>query len=107
MTDTGRQARQCELLTRWVRDHGQAVQGFLQALVRHRDVAGDLLQDVFCRAWQARHRYSDAGKERSYLLRIADRLACDRMRRPRREQVLGAAEWQRIDPPDGEGPPWE
>jgi len=79
----------------------------LQALVRDRDVAEDLLQEVFCRAWQARDRYSDAGKERSYLLRIADRLVCDRARRPRREQVVGVAEWQRIEPADCEGPPWE
>jgi RNA polymerase sigma-70 factor (ECF subfamily) len=107
MTETGRQARQRELLTRWVRDHGQAVQGFLQSLVRDRDVAEDLLQEVFCRAWQARDRYDDAGKERSYLMRIADRLACDRARRPRREQVLAAAEWQRIEPPGAEGALWE
>jgi len=107
MTDPGRQARQREQLTRWVRDHGQAVQGFLQALVRDRDVAEDLLQEVFCRAWQARDRYADAGKERSYLLRIADRLACDRARRPRRERVLGATEWQQIEPAGVESPPWE
>ncbi|HVC95522.1 MAG TPA: RNA polymerase sigma factor [Pirellulales bacterium] len=107
MIETGRLARQRELLTEWVRVHGQAVQGFLRALVRDRDVAEDLLQEVFCRAWQARDRYADAGKERSYLLRIADRLACDRARRPRRERVLGAAEWQRIEPPGEEGPPWE
>jgi RNA polymerase sigma-70 factor (ECF subfamily) len=107
MTDPGRLARQREQLTRWVRDHGHAVQGFLQALVRDRDVAEDLLQEVFCRAWQARDRYSDAGKERSYLLRIADRLACDRTRRPRREQGFGAAEWQQIEPADRAGPAWE
>jgi RNA polymerase sigma-70 factor (ECF subfamily) len=107
MTDPGRQARQREELTRWVRDHGHAVQGFLQALVRDRDAAEDLLQEVFCRAWQARDRYAETGKERSYLLRIADRLACDRARCPKREQVLSVAEWQQVEPVNGEEPPWE
>jgi RNA polymerase sigma-70 factor (ECF subfamily) len=107
MTDAGRQARQRELLTRWVRDHAHAVQGFLQALVRDRDVAEDLLQEVFCRAWQARERYADRGKERSYLLRIADRLACSRGRRAKREQVLGTAEWRQIEPAEVEGHPWD
>jgi RNA polymerase sigma-70 factor (ECF subfamily) len=107
MTDPGRLARQREQLTRWVRDHGRAVQGFLQALVRDRHLAEDLLQEVFCRAWQARDRYREAGKERGYLLRIADRLACDRSRRPRREQVLAVADWQRIEPPDAGEQPWE
>ncbi|HEV3003066.1 MAG TPA: RNA polymerase sigma factor [Pirellulales bacterium] len=107
MTDPGRLARQREQLTRWVRDHGQAVQGFLQALVRDRDVAEDLLQEVFCRAWQARDRYREVGKERGYLLRIADRLACDKARRPRREQVLAVADWQRIEPAADADPPWE
>ena len=68
--DHGHQRRFAE----WVRDHGKAVRGFLLALVRRGDVADDLCQEVFCRAWQARERYTDQGKTRAYLLQIANRL---------------------------------
>ncbi len=52
-----------QLFTDWVRDHGKAVRGFLLALVRRGDVADDLCQEVFCRAWQARDRYSGSGQD--------------------------------------------
>ena len=61
----------------WEREHGQAVRGYLLAMVRRPDVADDLTQEVFCRAWQARERYRENGTARAYLFRIADRLACD------------------------------
>ena len=70
-----------QLFADWVRDHGRAVRGFLLAMVRRPDVADDLSQEVFCRAWQARSRYREQGNARAYLLRIADRLVCDRGRR--------------------------
>src|SRR3954463_2200322 len=72
-------------LARWVREHGAAVRGYLLGLVRRADVADDLLQEVFQRAWQARDRYEDQGYERAFLLRIADRLVIDKSRRSRRE----------------------
>ena len=80
-----------DTLSRWVRDHGGAVVGFLSACLRDRDQAEDLAQDVFCRAWEARDRYLEQGKERAYLLRIADRLAKDRRRRSRREIDLNSS----------------
>ena len=107
MNDPGREAYQRELVSRWVNDHGQSVLGYLMGLVRDRSLAEDLLQEVFCRAWQARHRYTDTGHERAYLLRIADRLACDRARRPRREVRIADDEMRAIEPVDGEPSPWE
>src|SRR4029079_38044 len=76
-----------ERLTRWVREHQRPVWGFLLGMTRDRHLADDLLQETFCRAWQARSRYREVGQERAYLLRIADRLARDRLRSARRGGV--------------------
>ncbi|HVX10899.1 MAG TPA: RNA polymerase sigma factor [Pirellulales bacterium] len=107
MNDPGREANQRELVSRWVHDHGRSVLGYLVGLVRDRSAAEDLLQDVFCRAWQARHRYVDTGRERAYLLRIADRLACDRARRPRKVMPASDEGIRPLEPVDGERSPWE
>jgi RNA polymerase sigma-70 factor (ECF subfamily) len=107
MNDLGREANQRELVSRWVHDHGRSVLGYLVGLVRDRSLAEDLLQDVFCRAWQARHRYVDTGRERAYLLRIADRLACDRARRPRKEMPVAEESLRAIEPVDGDRSPWD
>jgi len=66
-----------ERLTHWVRDYSRAVRGFLGALLPSADLADDLTQEVFRRAWQARAGYRERGTPRAYLIRIADRLACD------------------------------
>jgi RNA polymerase sigma-70 factor (ECF subfamily) len=99
--------RDSERLARWVREHGGVVRGFLLARVRDEHAADDLLQEVFYRAWKARDRYRDDGKERSYLLCIADRLACDRGRRVRREHSLAEAPRRHEDPPATDPSPVE
>lgn len=96
-----------ERLSRWVADHGRALLGFLSAMTGDRQAAEDLLQEVFYRAWQARGRYRETGRERGYLLRIADRLVRDRWRREGRELALDDAHWQRIEPADGSPSPAE
>lgn len=89
----------CELLTLWVREHARAVRGFLLGMTRRADVADDLLQETFRRAWQARDRYEEDGRERSYLLRIADRLAVDHARRSqRRDTTVDEAAWRAAEP---------
>lgn len=82
----------------WIRDHGRLVRAYLVALVRRDDVADDLVQEVFRRAWQARDRYTDQGTPRAYLLRIADRLVCDRARREGREVTLDDSGWTAHEP---------
>jgi RNA polymerase sigma-70 factor, ECF subfamily len=82
----------------WVRDHGKAVRGFLLALVRRGDVADDLCQEVFCRAWQGRERYAEQGKTRAYLLRIANRLVVDRGRRSQPRTNLDEVAWNAYEP---------
>lgn len=93
-----RRAEQHERFVAWTREHGKAVRGYLMAMVRRADVADDLAQEVFCRAWQARDRYREQGNARAYLLRIADRLVCDRGRRAGRELTLDAETWKQIEP---------
>ena len=67
-------------------------------MVRHGDVADDLTQEVFLRAWQARDRYREEGNARAYLLRIADRLVIDRARKSGRELNLNEENWKQIEP---------
>jgi RNA polymerase sigma-70 factor, ECF subfamily len=89
-----------ELFSGWVQDHGRAVRAFLLAMVRRSDVADDLCQEVFCRAWQARRRYREQGSARAYLLRIADRLVCDRGRRSDTQVNLSEEAWKLHEPTD-------
>jgi RNA polymerase sigma-70 factor (ECF subfamily) len=82
----------------WSRLYGRAVRGYLLGMVRNADVADDLAQEVFFRAWQARDRYREQGTARAYLLRIADRLIVDRSRRTGREMTLDDHSWQELEP---------
>ena len=94
-------------LTDWGREHGQAVRGYLLAMVRRADVAEDLTQETFCRAWQARDRYREEGHARAYLLRIADRLARDLGRRSGKERTIDADGWEQFEPTAREAEPAE
>jgi RNA polymerase sigma-70 factor (ECF subfamily) len=76
-TDSGKADR----MAAWVRDHGAVIRGYLWGIVRRADTADDLTQEVFYRAWRHRDGYREQGQARAFLLRIADRLACDQLRR--------------------------
>lgn len=92
---------ECERVERWVGEHASAIRGFLYGLVGDLSLAEDLMQDVFCKAWQARESYRDQGKERSYLLRIADRLARDARRKARSRRFTASIdELQAAEPVD-------
>ncbi len=106
MTSTSPAGDDRERLARCVQQHAPAIRGFLLALVRRREVADELLQETFRRAWQARERYVDAGRERSYLLRIADRLAVDHARRKGNSEVtLDGEAWRTVEPSGREASP--
>ena len=83
-----RDAQHAARFEKWLQDHGPAVRGFLVASLRQRDLAEDLLQDVFCRAWEARSRFQEGHSDRAFLLTIADRLVIDHYRRTRQETAL-------------------
>ncbi|WP_254512428.1 RNA polymerase sigma factor [Anatilimnocola floriformis] len=90
-----------ELLASWVREHSAAIRGYALALVRRPDVADDVLQEVFRRAWQVRDSFRQQGQDRAFLIRIADHLVCDRARRLGRELNLDDAGWQAREPAAG------
>lgn len=94
-------------LTCLFQEHARAVRGYLLGITRRHDVADDLLQDVFRRAWQARDRYDDRGRARAWLLCIADRLACDHLRRLGREVSVSEEAWQSLTPETEDETPLE
>ncbi len=96
-----------ERLADWVHQHGRAVRGYLLGVVRQPEVADDLTQEVFRKVWQARSAYQETGQARGYLLRVADRLAVDYLRRAGREVLLDEDGWNRWEPPGGELSPVE
>jgi RNA polymerase sigma-70 factor (ECF subfamily) len=98
MTSPSRPTDDPAYLADWGCEHGKAVRSYLLAMLRRSDLADDLTQEVFCRAWQARGRYRERGTARAYLLRIADRLVCDQSRRKGREVTLAEESWQRMEP---------
>ena len=87
-----------QLLAQWVVAHGRAVRGYLMAMVRRQDVAEDLLQEVYRKAWKARGRYRECGAARAYLIRIADGLVRDRARKGQREVQLEPEQWEGVEP---------
>lgn len=87
-----------ELLASWVREHSAAIRGYALALVRRPDVADDILQEVFRRAWQVRDSFRQQGQDRAFLIRIADHLVCDRARKLGRELNLDDSGWQSQEP---------
>jgi RNA polymerase sigma-70 factor (ECF subfamily) len=87
-----------ERIAGWIRQHGRCVRGYLLGMVRRPDVADDLAQEVFQRAWRARERYRDEGHERAYLLKIADRLVVDRSRRLGLELTVDETVWREVEP---------
>lgn len=85
-------------VSQWVHEHGRALRGYLRATLGREDLADDLLQEVFRRAWEARGRYREAGTARAYLMRIADRLVCDWARKAGREVNVGTEQWAALEP---------
>ena len=103
MDELGGQQRFAE----WVRMHGDAVRGFIFARVRRPDAVEDMVQDVFCRAWEAKDRYQEQGASLAYLLKIADRLVCDRGRRGQPERNLDHEQWKEFEPPSRADDPFQ
>lgn len=105
MTATSRPQDDQERWSEWSRAHGPAVRGYVLAMLRRPDLAEDVTQEVFWRAWRGRQRYRETGTARAYLLRIADRLVCDHGRKLGREVHLSEEGWEQLEPAGGEQEP--
>jgi RNA polymerase sigma-70 factor (ECF subfamily) len=81
-------------LESWVARYGVPLRAHLFALVRRNDVADDLLQETFRRAWQAVGRYEEQNNERGWLFRLADRTVADHWRKVGRDALVSATDYQ-------------
>jgi len=94
------------------RGHQAGIFTFIRSQVRHREIAADLTQETFVRAWESLPRLRQAGAFRGWLHRIAANLVRDEVKsgRSRREvtetTLLGDAETPRQDAPapESDGP---
>lgn len=87
-----------ERVTRWIREYGHAVRGYIMVMVRDSHLADDVWQEVFGRAWKARQTYQEHGNAKAYLFRIADHLVFDLARKKRFEVNLEETGWQQCEP---------
>jgi RNA polymerase sigma-70 factor (ECF subfamily) len=72
---------------RFVREHYQAIHRFLHSLTGQADLADDLTQETFLRAWRRLNTFQGRGSLRSWLYRIAHRQFLNRLQRRSVEPV--------------------
>lgn len=84
--------------------HLQPVHAYLLARTRDRELAADLVQETFLRAWRniAEVGGLDASRQRAWLVAVARNLVIDRSRRTRSERT--AMDRAGRLPPTGGGP---
>ena len=102
MSPPGR-PQDADAFTAVVREHGDAVFGFVYRRVGDRTTAEDLAQEVFLHAWRARGGYRAEGSMRGWLCVIAANVVRDHARRlKRRPREVLEAEF--VDVPDNADP---
>lgn len=83
--------------------HRNAVYRYAYQMVRRRDDAEDIVQEVFVRAYQHIDRYREEARFTTWLLRIATNLTTDRIRMANRrhsleqQEAAGALGWMTAD----------
>lgn len=88
-------------LESWAIQYGPALRAHLLALVRRDDLADDLLQETFRRAWRSLPKYQEQNRERAWLFCLADRTASDYWRRVGREPLVVATDLTSCNGSDG------
>ena len=94
-----------EQITRWTAQYGGLVRGYLMSMVRRADVAGDLSQEVFLRAWKGLDLYAEQGEAKAYLMKIAYRVVCNAKRRRSMEVNVDDETWTAVEPIDAKADP--
>ena len=87
-----------------IRDHHQAVFGYLRRLGAGGGLAEDLSQETYARAWSGIQELRQALSLRSWLLTIARNQFLQHVRRPRVEEAPAEVDFEPVDPaPDALG----
>ena len=80
------------------RDHAPALFRFLLRLSGNEADTKDILQEIFVRMAKSPHLLEGIAAPRSYLFRLAHRLAIDRHRRDQTRQRYDTLAWQECEP---------
>ena len=77
--------------------HQQVVFSYILYTVRNKNLADDFFQETFCKAIVTirQGRYTESGRFRSWLMRIAHNLMIDYFRQKKNEKTLSNDEWGR------------
>ena len=94
-----------EQITTWTAQYGGLVRGYLMSMVRRTDVADDLSQEVFLRAWKGLDLYAEQGEAKAYLMKIAYRVVCNAKRRRSMEVNVDDETWTAVEPIDAKADP--
>ena len=94
-----------EQITTWTAKYGGLVRGYLMSMVRRADVADDLSQEVFLRAWKGLDLYAEQGEAKAYLMKIAYRVVCNAKRRRSMEVNVDDETWTAVEPVDAKADP--
>ena len=94
-----------EQITTWTAQYGGLVHGYLMSMVRRADVADDLSQEVFLRAWKGLDLYAEQGEAKAYLMKIAYRVVCNAKRRRSMEVNVDDETWTAVEPVDAKADP--
>lgn len=94
-----------EQITTWTAQYGGLVRGYLMSMVRRADVADDLSQEVFLRAWKGLDLYAEQGEAKAYLMKIAYRVVCNAKRRKSMEVNVDDETWTAVEPVDAKADP--
>jgi RNA polymerase sigma-70 factor (ECF subfamily) len=78
--------------------HVQSLYRFALRLTGDRDAAHDLTQEAFLRAWRARKRLREPRAARVWILRIAQNLWRDHLRRKRRREPVEGLPGEELEP---------
>lgn len=92
-------------ITTWTAQYGGLVRGYLMSMVRRADVADDLSQEVFLRAWKGLDLYAEQGEAKAYLMKIAYRVVCNAKRRRSMEVNVDDETWTAVEPIDAKADP--
>lgn len=76
--------------------HQQSVFGYILYTVRNRDLADDIFQDTFIKAIATikQGRYTETGKFKAWIMRIAHNLIIDYFRQQRNENTISNDEYE-------------